>query len=146
MTSEPGYQRDPTLDDYLDGLLDEESRRRFEEKLGQDPGSRVRMERHKVLNDALGRMYAPSASSQERVVEAVRQAGTTAKTSIAESRAMPFYRRRWAIAALLALSMVAAWRLAGVIEQRRSAGDAYGPKSWASMATYYREHVGFGKR
>lgn len=139
MTSDPGYQRDPTLDDYFDGLLDEESRRRFEEKLEQDPGLRAQMERQNVLNDALNRMCVPTAGSQERVFEAVRQAGTTAKASVTQSGAMPFYRRRWAIAALLALSMVAAWRLAGVIEQRRSAGDGYGPKPWTSMATYYRQ-------
>ena len=141
MTSESGYQRDPTLDDYLDGLLDEESRRRFEEKLERDPDLRAQIERQDGLNDALSRMCAPTASRQERVFEAVRQAGTTAKTSVAPSGAIPFYRRRWVIAALLALSMVAAWPLAGVIEQWRSADDGYGPKPWTSVETYYRQTV-----
>ncbi|MCH7994978.1 MAG: hypothetical protein IIB57_11125, partial [Planctomycetes bacterium] len=57
------------------------------------------------------------------------------------AKAVPFYRRRWAIAALLALGVIAAWRLAGVIEQSLVDRDEYGPKPWTSVETYYRDAV-----
>ena len=45
MTREPGQFGDDTLDDYLDGLLDEEAAGRFEERLNADRDSRAEVER-----------------------------------------------------------------------------------------------------
>ena len=141
MTRDPGQFGDATLDDYLDGLLDEEATGRFEERIKADRELRAEVERQTAMNDALQSMCTPSPEVEQRVAEAVRKAAAATPVPIARAEAVPFYRRRWAIAALLALGVVAGWRLAGVIEQRRLDRDAYGPKPWTSMETYYRDAV-----
>ena len=144
MTREPGQFGDDTLDDYLDGLLDDEAAGRFEERINADRELRAGIERQTAVNDALQRMCTPPPGVEQRVLEAVRKAATTTPVPIARPKAVPFYRRRWAIAALLALGVVAAWRLVGVIEQNRLVGDDYGPKPWTSVETYYRDAVESG--
>lgn len=139
MTSEPRQFGDNTLDDYLDGLLDEEAARRFEERVKADSELQAKIERQTVVNDGLRRMYMPPSEVEHRVVEAMRNAAAKTTEPIAHSEAVPFYRRRWAIAAILALGVVSAWRLAGVIERNRP--NEYPTKPWTSVATYYRNTV-----
>ena len=97
------------------------------------------IERQTVVNDGLQRMCVPPAKVENRVVEAVRNAAAKTPVPIAHSDAVPFYRRRWVIAAILALGVVSAWRLAGVLEQNRP--NEYPTKPWTSLATYYRNTV-----
>ena len=141
MTKEPGQHGDATLDDYLDGLLDEQAAGRFEERIHADRDLRAVIERQTAVNETLQRMCAPSPGVEQRVLEAVRKAPGAAAVPIARAEAVPFYRRRWAIAALLALGVVAAWSLVGVIEQSLVDRDEYGPKPWTSVQTYYRDAV-----
>lgn len=141
MTKEPGQHGDATLDDYLDGLLDDEANSRFEERINADRDLQAEIERQTAVTDALQRMCTPQPGVEQRVVGAIRKAAAATPVPIAGAKAVPFYRRRWAIAALLALGVIAAWRLAGVIEQRRLDRDEYGPKPWTSVETYYRDAV-----
>lgn len=141
MTRELGQSGDATLDDYLDGLLDEEATSRFEQGIHADRDLQAEIERQTAVNDALQRMCTPSPGVEKRVIEAIRNAAAATPVPIARAVAVPFYRRRWAIAALLALGVVAAWRLVGVIEQSLVDRDEYGPKPWTSVVTYYRNAV-----
>lgn len=141
MTKGPGQFGDATLDDYLDGLLDEEAAGRFEERINADPDLQAEVGRQTAVNDALQRMCTPSPGVEKRVVEGIRKAAAATPVPTATTRAVPFYRRRWAIAALLALGVVGAWRLVGLIEQRRVDRDEYRPKAWTSVVTYYRDAV-----
>lgn len=144
MTREPGQSGNATLDEYLDGLLDEDATGRFEEKITTDRALQAQIERQTAVNDSLQRRYTPPSGVERRVVEAVRKAAAATPASIARAEAIPFYRRRWAIAALLALGVVGAWRLVGVIEQSLVDRDEYGPKPWTSVVTYYRNAVESG--
>lgn len=144
MTREPGQFDDATLDDYLDGLLDEEATSRFEARIHADRDLQAEIERQTVVNDALGRMCTPSPEVEQRVFEAVRNAPAARPVPIARSKAVPFYQQRWAIAALVALGVVGTWRLVGVIQQSRIDRDEYGPKPWTSVVTYYDNAVETG--
>ena len=141
MTKEPGQFGDATLDDYLDGLLDEEATSRFEERIEADRDLQAELKRQTAVNDALQRMYTPPPGVEQRVAEAVRKAAAATPVPIARAKAVPFYQRRWAIAALLALGVVGAWRLVGVIQQSLVDRDEYGPRPWTSVETYYRDAV-----
>ena len=142
MTKEPGQLGDDTLDDYVDGLLAEEAAGRFEERIDVDRDSRIEVERQTAVKGALQRMFTPPAGVEKRVLEAVRNAAAATPVPIARAEAVPFYRRRWAIAAMLALGVVAAWRLVGVMEQNRP--NEYPTRIWTSVETYYRDAVESG--
>lgn len=144
MTNESGQFGDATLDDFLDGLLDQESAGRFEERINADPDLQAEVERQTAVNHAVHQMGTPSPGVEQRVAQAVQNAAAATPAPVARAEAVPFYRRRWAIAALLALGVVAAWQLAAVIEQGRVDRDEYGPKPWTSVATYYHDTVESG--
>ena len=126
MTNKPGQFGDGTLDHYLDGLLDEEAAKRIEERIEADPDLKAEVERQTAVNDAVQHMGTPPPGVDQRLVESVRKAAAAAPGSKALAETLPFYRRRWAIAALLALFLDRAAtpkaRLAATIGIRRPTG------------------------
>lgn len=129
----PSQPYDPALlDAYLDGQLDEAELRAFERQLARHEGLRIQVERQRVLDDTLLRLFPTPSTDQ-----------------LLSGRPSPHARRRrrlsisdWSprarfitTAACLALIVLAGWRVWQFT--RPPVPGPYGAQPWRSLARVY---------
>jgi len=138
MTKDAGHPSDDQLDAYVDGTLGAEETGRFEARRADDDTLRAALETQKRIDESLARVHEPPPAALERVLKEIdRQAVATVTPA---GHQVPIYRRPWAIAALIILSVGAAWQLISTLP-RGEAPDDYGPKPLTTADAFYRQAV-----
>lgn len=127
------------LDAYLDGTMSASEQESFRKLLEQDVELRVQLERQRLIDDSLRRLYgsAPKVSlAQPAVVTGGKFAGAQ---NLLKSRT----GRNLAAAALLAISLLAAW-YSWSLSRPPQFEDIYAEQPWRSFETVYADTVAGG--
>jgi hypothetical protein len=130
----------PTLEDYLDGILDRTDREAFEFRVQADPALRRAVEQQQQIDAALSRLFtAPSAETLSRKVTD----GVTARRGGKGVAGADAGRRRFlALAACIGIGAVATWRLWSFFQP--AGRDIYAAQEWRSLQTVYDDVLAAG--
>jgi len=149
----------PELDRYLDGLLDDEARRRFESRLASDASLRQQVEHTRSIESSIVRMFTPPhGQCIDDIVARVRheqrmEYGDRIALSAADERAagpksgtagfLGGWRHRLAIAAVLVLTVVSMWVLFQSILPTPSS-NPYGPQAYRPIEEVWHDTLAAG--
>ncbi|MCO6435994.1 MAG: hypothetical protein J5J06_02775 [Phycisphaerae bacterium] len=145
MSLDPNIPIDDQLDRYHDGMMSEDERRAFEQRLASDPELRRELQHQDRIDAEIRRVFAPPRVESERADDVLNRAlaATAGGTRAPRMSASP--RSPWrfvaALAAALAMSIYAGWQVYEFTRPERPAVRSYvvGPKR--SMLAVYREEL-----
>ncbi|MBI4717543.1 MAG: hypothetical protein HY763_07045 [Planctomycetes bacterium] len=151
MTAGTPERPEHSLEAYLDGLLADSERAEFDRRVRSDPALRAEAECQARIDEALKRLYTPSAAGAPalaslRAASTNGRAATTLRSPLSaarRARPAPALRRGLAVAAAVAFCSLAGWQVWCFVRPA-AVVDAYAAQAWRSMDTVYRDEVSSG--
>jgi hypothetical protein len=134
MTTSPRPE-DAQFDAYLDGALSDEARKEFARTMEKDDALRNHEALQGSIDAALERVFSPP--SAQCVVDVIRGATPGSKrTAVADRPSI--LRRRWAVAAILALGLLGGYRIVSFLIPDQ---EEYPRREWQSLENWFAEAV-----
>lgn len=139
-----GADHSEQLDAYLDGLLTDEQRALFEDRLAEDGTLRDALHLQQTIDAALQRRFAPPQGSDALVAHLRQAAAVNGRPGVAVRMQKPPRRRqRLAVAALLALICVSGWHIVSYLRPQ-PVFDPYAGQHYRTFETVYRDELADG--
>lgn len=149
MTDVAPNEHESMLEAYLDGLLDAKERTTFEQLVSKHAELRRAVEQQQRVNECLARLFNPPQNLEGSQVpglaaatETVRRNGQADQRASADAQPADARRKWLAVAAVLAISTVAAWNVWRFIDaQPERVVVTYASTEHRSMADWYETEV-----